>query len=137
MAHMERALYRDPEQDLDGLWWDLVERLQLVRRPEGRHAPDWASKIHFSVAPVYYHNYMLGEMMASQLERRLQVLAGGKPAADDHATWDRYVSSPAVGRYLIEHLYRPGKSVDWREAIRRATGEPLNPAAFVAGLANA
>src|SRR5262249_50408525 len=57
MVHMERALYRDPGQDLRTLWWDLVERFQWVRRPEGRHAPDWAAKIHFSVAPVYYHNY--------------------------------------------------------------------------------
>jgi peptidyl-dipeptidase A len=135
MANMERALYRDPEQDLDRLWWDLVERLQMVRRPEGRKAPDWASKIHFSVAPVYYHNYMLGEMMASQVERRLMSHAGGDPDRADHASWDRYISNPSVGRYLIEHLYRPGKSVDWRQAIQRTTGEPLNPAAFVAGLA--
>ncbi len=137
MANMERALYRDPEQDLDGLWWDLVERLQLVRRPDGRSAPDWASKIHFSVAPVYYHNYMLGEMMASQVERRLQAHVGGDPDRGDHATWDRYISSPAVGKYLIEHLYRPGKSVDWRQAIQQTTNQPLNPAAFVAGLAGA
>jgi len=137
MAHMERALYADPEQDLDRLWWDLVERMQLVHRPEGRTAPDWASKIHFSVAPVYYHNYMLGEMMASQLERRLLAHAGGNPDRPDHTSWDRYVSSPSVGRYLIDHLYRPGKSLDWREAIRQTTGEPLNPAAFVTGLAHA
>src|SRR6185503_4573430 len=37
MCHMERALYSDPEQDLDALWWDLVERYQSVRRPDGRH----------------------------------------------------------------------------------------------------
>ncbi|MEO5618111.1 MAG: M2 family metallopeptidase, partial [Candidatus Eisenbacteria bacterium] len=71
MCHMERALYRDPDQDLDTLWWDLVERFQMVRRPDGRHAPDWAAKIHFSLAPVYYQNYMLGEMMASQLQAAL------------------------------------------------------------------
>src|SRR5262249_19170768 len=67
MCAMERALYRDPEHDLDALWWDLVERFQRIRRPDGRRAPDWASKIHFSVAPVYYQNYLLGETMASQL----------------------------------------------------------------------
>ena len=71
MCHMERALYRDPSQDLDRLWWDLVERFQGLTRPEGRSGPDWASKIHFSVAPVYYHNYMLGEMMTSQLQRHI------------------------------------------------------------------
>jgi peptidyl-dipeptidase A len=127
MSHMERQLYRDPSQDLVGRWWGLVERFQNVRRPEGRLAADWASKIHFSVAPVYYHNYMLGEIMASQLQATLlgDVLGGGEDR------WDRYVSSPRVGAHLEEKLYRAGKSVDWREAIRRATGRALTPAAFV------
>ncbi|MBI1798284.1 MAG: M3 family oligoendopeptidase [Candidatus Eisenbacteria bacterium] len=130
MCTMERALYRDPGQDLDTLWWDLVERFQGVRRPEGRRAPDWASKIHFSVAPVYYQNYVLGEMMASQLQRHLLVnVVGG----DD--PWPRYVSSPAVGEFLIRELYRSGRSTDWRATILRATGAPLSVSAFVDELA--
>ncbi|HLM67469.1 MAG TPA: M2 family metallopeptidase, partial [Longimicrobium sp.] len=68
MAYFERELYRDPDRaDLNALWWELVERLQMVRRPDGRDEPDWASKIHLSGAPVYYHNYLLGELMASQM----------------------------------------------------------------------
>lgn len=127
MCHMERALYRDPEQDLDTLWWDLVERYQWVRRPEGRKAPDWASKIHFSVAPVYYHNYMLGEMMASQLQRHiLEQVIGNGPGAER-----RYVTSPEVGAFLIERLYRGGKTRDWRETLRGATGNALEAASFV------
>ena len=133
MCHMERALYRDPEGDLDSLWWDLVARFQQVRRPEGRRAPDWASKIHFSVAPVYYHNYMLGEIMASQLQAHLQT----QVLSDGGAIWERYVTSPQVGVYLRDRLYRLGKSVDWREAIRQSTGEALSPAAFVRELEGA
>ena len=131
MCHMERALYRDPGQDLDALWWDLVERFQQVRRPEGRHSPDWASKIHFSTAPVYYHNYMLGEMMASQLRSHLrrEVLGDG-PDVDA-----RYVSSPEGGRFLVERLYRGGRRHDWRETLRLATGRALSAGAFVEELA--
>ena len=131
MCHMERALYRDPAQDLDRLWWDLVERFQSLTRPEGRKGPDWASKIHFSVAPVYYHNYMLGEMMASQLQRHIQreVLGNG---AD---VWNRYVTSPAVGGFLQSSLYRSGRLADWRETLRRATGGTLSPLALVEDLA--
>lgn len=130
MCHMERALYRDPAQDLNRLWWDLVERFQGVRRPEARMAPDWASKIHFSVAPVYYHNYLLGEVMASQLQRAIQVqaLAGGD------GVWARYVSSPEVGRYLRERLFRTGRSLPWPETVRQATGSELDPEAFLAEL---
>jgi peptidyl-dipeptidase A len=131
MCNMERAIYRDPEQDLDTLWWDLVERYQGIRRPEGRKAPDWASKIHFSVAPVYYHNYMLGEMMASQLQRHLLT----KVLGDRPGVWERFVASPEVGSYLARNLYRTGKALDWRDTLRQATGQTLNAAAFVEGLA--
>ena len=132
MCHMERALYRDPAQDLDSLWWDLVERFQSLRRPPGRSGADWASKIHFSVAPVYYHNYMLGEMMASQLQRHIQreVLGNG---AD---VWKRYVTSPEVGRFLTQRLYRTGRLRDWRETLQQATSGTLSPAALVEDLAS-
>ena len=131
MCHMERALYRDPGQDLDSLWWDLVERYQLVRPPAGRSSPDWASKVHFSTAPVYYHNYMLGEMMASQLQAHLRrVVLGGGPGVEA-----RYVSSPEVGAFLVDRLYRGGRVLDWRETLRRATGGALSAAAFVEELA--
>ena len=68
MLHFERALYADPTQDLNTLWWDLKERYQFLTRPEGRDTPDWAAKIHVALWPVYYHNYVLGELTASQLQ---------------------------------------------------------------------
>jgi len=131
MCHFERALYRDPTQDLNRLWWDLVERFQGVHRPDARVAPDWASKIHFSVAPVYYHNYLLGEVMASQLQHAIQhqVLGGGE------GVWARYVSSPDVGRYLSERLFRSGRALPWPDTVRQATGRELDPEAFIAELA--
>ena len=133
MCHFERALYADPQQNLNGLWWDLVERFQLVRKPEGRQAPDWAAKIHLSAAPVYYHNYLLGEMMASQLQAHMldDVLGGGEDV------WQRYVASPEVGRHLRERLYATGAGLDWRRTIEQATGRPLDPEPFVAELARA
>ena len=71
MTNFERSLYADPDADLDTLWWDLVERHQLVHRPDDRHAPDWAAKIHLAAAPVYYQNYLYGELFASQLDATL------------------------------------------------------------------
>jgi peptidyl-dipeptidase A len=131
MCHMERALYADPRRDLDALWWDLVERFQLLRRPDGRRAPDWASKVHFSTAPVYYHNYMLGELMASQLQSALLREVGGR----NPEGWARYVSSPRVGAFLRERLYALGRLYDWRETLRRSTGDALQVAPFIEDLA--
>ncbi len=131
MVHMERALYRDPDQDLRALWWDLVERFQWVRRPEGRNEPDWATKIHFSVAPAYYHNYQLGEMLASQLQNHLldRILGGG---AD---VWERYVHSPKVAEFLVREFYAAGRQWNWRHLTAHATGRPLESRPFVDELA--
>ena len=56
MVHFEKSLYENPDQDLNKLWWDIVEKYQMVKRPEGRNMPDWATKIHICSAPVYYPN---------------------------------------------------------------------------------
>jgi peptidyl-dipeptidase A len=122
MTHFERGLYADPESDLDGLWWDLVERYQLVRRPEGRRAPDWAAKIHVALHPVYYHNYELGTLVMAQLRAALQQAAGG------------LVGRPAAGAWLKEHVFRPGATMDWAAHVAHATGEPLNPRYFIESL---
>src|SRR3989442_12856694 len=71
MLRFEKELYANPNQDLNKLWWDLVEKYQLVKRPEGRNAPDYASKIHIVVAPAYYHNYMMGQLFASQVHHTI------------------------------------------------------------------
>jgi peptidyl-dipeptidase A len=113
MTTFERALYADPDRDLDTLWWDLVEQHQLVRRPPGRHAPDWAAKIHLAAAPVYYQNYLYGEMVASQLQATLQDRFGG------------LVDRPEAGRFLVDDFFAPGASRRWDQLVADATGEPL------------
>jgi peptidyl-dipeptidase A len=113
MTHFERGLYADPDADHDTRWWDLVERFQRVRRPDNRHAPDWAAKIHLTVAPVYYQNYLYGELVASQLQATLEARAGG------------IVGRREAGRLLVDELFRPGASLRWDELLEGATGEPL------------
>ncbi len=126
MFRFEKALYADPSQDLNRLWWDLVEEYQRVKRPEGRNAPDYAAKIHIVSAPAYYHNYMMGELFAAQLHHAIarDVLGGADPAKAV------YVGNKAVGRYLIQRVFAPGRTLDWDGLTRRATGEALNPRAF-------
>lgn len=123
MTTFERGLYADPDADHDARWWDLVERFQLVRRPHGRRAPDWAAKIHFAVAPVYYQNYLYGELVASQLQATLDTRAGG------------VVDEPAAGQLLVDEVFRPGASLRWDRLVERATGEPLTAAHLARQLA--
>jgi peptidyl-dipeptidase A len=116
MTNFERGLYADPDADHDTRWWDLVEQFQRVRRPDGRHAPDWAAKIHLTVAPVYYQNYLYGELVASQLQATLDSRVGG------------VVDEPAAGRLLVDEVFRPGASLRWDRLVERATGAPLTAA---------
>ena len=51
MLRFEKAMYENPDQDLNKLWWDLVEKYQGLKRPPNRNAPDYASKIHIFRAP--------------------------------------------------------------------------------------
>jgi peptidyl-dipeptidase A len=122
----ERELYEDPERDdLNSLWWDLVQRLQLVNRPSERDEPDWAAKIHIAVAPVYYHNYVLGNLISAQLRHYLMThVTGGEP----------FFTSEVAGGYLQEAVFGAGARNGWEDTVLGATGERLNPEYFVKSL---
>jgi peptidyl-dipeptidase A len=126
----EMALYDNPEQDLNRLWWDLVEKYQELKRPQRRNEPDYASKIHIVSNPVYYHNYMLGELFASQVHHAIarDVLAGADPATAV------YVGNKSVGRFMRQRVFEPGCTLDWHQLTRHATGAELNAKAFVEDL---
>jgi peptidyl-dipeptidase A len=128
MLRFEKAMYEDPDQDLGKLWWDLVEKYQLQTRPEGRNAPDYASKIHIVSTPVYYHNYMMGELFASQVHHAIarEVFGGADPDAVV------YAGSKGVGEFMRKRVFEPGKTLSWDDLTKHATGEPLNPKAFAA-----
>ncbi len=113
MTNFERAFYADPEADLTSFWWSLVSKYQLLTPPAGRAEPDWAAKIHVACAPVYYHTYLYGNLVASQLRATLERDAGGLVGRRD------------AGRLLGEQIFRPGESVRWDRLLEQATGEPL------------
>ncbi|MBI1312452.1 peptidase M3 [bacterium] len=126
MLRFEQGLYENPDQDLNKRWWDLVEKYQMVKRPDGRNAPDYASKIHIVVAPVYYHNYMMGELFASQLHHTIarEVADGAAPSEVV------YINNSKVGVFLTEMVFAPGRTLSWNELTKFATSEALNPKAF-------
>ena len=118
MFRFEKSMYENPGQDLNALWWDLVEQYQLLKRPEGRDNPDWASKIHVASYPCYYHNYMLGDLLAAQLNAFMEenILGEKDPG---------YTGHTEIGAYLKENVFKPGSRYYWNEMIERATGEKL------------
>jgi peptidyl-dipeptidase A len=128
MLRFEKGMYEDPDRDLNALWWSLVEKYQGLRKPEGRNAPDYGSKIHVVSAPAYYHNYMMGQLFASQVHHAIcrEVLGGVAPSKAS------YVGKPEVGAFLKAKVFGRGRSLPWDELTEFATGESLNAKAFAA-----
>jgi peptidyl-dipeptidase A len=124
VAHFERRLYADPEGELDEVWWELVERFQLLSRPEELPPDAWASKIHLAVAPAYYHNYLLGEMLAHQLRRVLEETCGS------------FVGNPQAGEFLTNRIFRHGSLQRWDALVELATGRPLGASDLAAAVSS-
>ena len=116
MYRFEKSMYEDPDQDLNQLWWNLVEKYQMLAKPEGRNMPDWATKIHIALYPCYYHNYLLGELLASQWYYYLTA----------NITSSRsFVGDKSAGNYLKEKVFLPGSRYYWNDMIEKSTGEKL------------
>ena len=119
MTYFERELYRNPDQDLNRLWWELVERFQKIACPGSSTGCDWAAKYHIGLAPVYYYSYLMGELFASSIERKLETIPQEKR-----------------GEFLKEKLFSPGSSLPWNELIERVVGKKLDPSDWLAQFAS-
>lgn len=122
MMAFEQAFYAAPHRpDAGRLWWRLVARYQGIEPPPDRlDSSDWATKTHLIGAPVYYHNYLLGECAASQIARALGRRVG--------APWG--VPTPAWGRALEAHLFASGATTRWEMWLQQVCDEPLGVEAW-------
>lgn len=123
MYRFEKNMYANPDQDLNMLRWDLVEKYQMLKRPEHRNEPDRASKIHIACYPCYYHNYQLGELLASQL---YYYIVWNVIKSSDYR-FQSFYNQPEVGNYLKEKIFYAGRKYHWNTMIELATGEWLTP----------
>jgi peptidyl-dipeptidase A len=122
MYRFEKSMYDDPDQDLNALWWQMVEKYQMIKKPDGRNQPDWATKIHIATAPCYYHNYLMGELLASQLNFYICTKVLNDTSNLNTAS---YFEKKEVGEYLRTKIFQPGMLYFWNDMIEKATGEKL------------
>jgi len=125
--NFERQMYNNPDQDLNKLWWDLVEKYQFIKRPDNPVGAEWATKIHIANYPVYYQNYQLGELFASQVLNYVAQNFYKNVNMKEATFWN----NSEVGFFMIEEIYRPAKKLEWNEMIKQATGENLTAKYFV------
>lgn len=119
MYRFEKGLYENPGRDLNTFWWDLVEKHQMLKRPKNRDKPDWAAKQHFFNMPCQYHNYLLGELFASQLRNHINqnILPGNKA--------NQWHNQAAIGSFLSSKIFNKGATATYCQQIEEVTGEPL------------
>jgi peptidyl-dipeptidase A len=131
MYRFEKALYENPDQDLNKLWWDLVEKYQMMKRPADRNMPDWATKIHIATSPCYYHNYLLGELFASQIYFHLAKEAG-QPENMNFS----FTNDAKAGEFFRNSIFAVGAKYYWNDMIEKATGEKLTAKYFAKQFVN-
>lgn len=127
MKFFEQKMYENPDQDLNKLWWDLVERYQYIKRPDEANGGEWAAKMHISGYPAYYHNYLLGELFAAQIRHYATEQFG----ENDDTALITFWHNMDAGNYLKEKIFAPGNRWYWNTMIEKASGEPLTPKYFV------
>ncbi|MBS1261313.1 MAG: hypothetical protein MAG453_00634 [Calditrichaeota bacterium] len=124
-VHFERGLYRDPEQNQQNRWWDLVERFQLLRRPAGRkELADWAVQPDIMLRPVTVQNSIIADWHASQLAlAMIRQLALEQPVL--------WMDDERIGQWLEEHVFKHGALWESNELMMNATGTPSRPDEFI------
>lgn len=114
---MEYLLYTQPERNPEACYLELQRRCCGFTLPEAL-GTRWAGDQFLVSLPAYWHNYLLAELIARQT--RAAILARDGVLLDN----------PGVGRFLLEHYYRPGAALSWPRKIALATGRPLDGEAF-------
>ena len=105
VLNFEKAFYQNPDQDLNTLWWDMVEKYQKIKPPDNPVGNEWASKVHIATYPVYYQNYQLGEIFASQVLNTIAQNIYQTKDIEKVIFWDK----PQAGNFLKDKIFKVGK----------------------------
>lgn len=115
----EYEAYQRPDQDLDALLGRIDAAVEGGRRND---TPRWAANAWYVNYPVYWQNYVLADVLSSQVHHHLERQHGA--LYDSKAAYD----------FIIEQYIAPGASIPWMEKLETATGARLNARALIADL---
>ncbi len=129
MSRFEHDLYEKnlPVDQFNQRWWELARKYQGIEPPtaRGEEYCDAASKTHISDDAAQYYDYTLSYVLLYQLH---DTIANNILKQDPHDT--NYWGNREVGKFL-DQLMRPGSTGDWRQLIRKITGDDLSAQAML------
>ncbi len=123
-AHFEIEAYDNPAADLHRLLAEHEARYLLIPLDL---TPRWSAASFPTTHPVYRQNYILADMIAAQTHATLRAQFGDFFGLSDP-------QKAEVMEFLKKYYYGPGASIEWREKVRQATGQPLGVAALLTEL---
>lgn len=122
-ADFEREIYASPDQNLDLLWHDLNLKYLGVKYPKEKGTCFWAANKYFTSMSCNVQNYIVADVFAAQLKHTIdeKILNRNTLCVQDNK---------AVGKYLIDNLFKYGDLLPWEKLVVKATGETLNTSYF-------
>jgi len=109
----EYEAYKNPNRDLNKLYWDMSEKYLSLPRHED--LKPWAGIIHYTTHPIYLQNYLFADIIAAQSLNTIQRLYGS------------YSGNKLAGSFMTHNYFRFGSRYLWREMLKRGTDEDFNP----------
>lgn len=126
--YFEKAMYENPDADLNQVWKDLSAQMKRLVYPEDYHLADWALHPHIAAEGCYYYSYQVGMVFLSQLKEAMQrEIPNLKPS---------FSNNQAIGDYLIQNLFQYGQSLPMDSLIELSTGHGLSISDYVAPLSD-
>ena len=129
MTRWEHDLYEQnlSADEFNKRWWDYVAKYQGVSPPSARGEDfcDAATKTHINDDPAQYYDYALAYMIKYQLHMHI---AKNILKQDPHNC--NYYGNKEVGKFLW-NILKMGKTRDWRQVIKEATGEEISARAML------
>ncbi|MFD2673364.1 hypothetical protein [Marinicrinis sediminis] len=110
----EEKWYANEDIPSNELWWDTIEDIQGVKRPDDWNHPYWAAFPYYTTLPGTYYSYLLGEIAASQFQQSL---------AAHYTDW----TSVEALHELKDAIWKPGASMAWSQLLANSMFRSLDP----------
>jgi oligoendopeptidase F len=115
----EYELYDNPDQDTEQLMATIEAQ---VMGGAVNAMPRWAANAWYVNFPVYWQNYVLADVIASQIHHYLEKEMGS--LYDTKEAFD----------YVVNQFIKPGAKIPWLDKIEKATGTSLKADALTKDL---
>jgi len=109
----ETELYLHPEKTYEQIQIELTKKYLLVETDNIRTGN--LKNIIYVSYPLYLQNYLVADMVATQIHTTLENKFG-----------DDYAFNKNIGNYLAENFYGAGEYFNWNQRLAKGTGKGLD-----------